>query len=557
MIALYNSTNGHNWRNNDNWLTDRPLYDWFGLEVDIDGRVTEINLSTNRLDGSLPPELAELDQLERLYMESSNLSGVIPREFGRLTRLQSLDLGSNKLTGPVPHEIGLLPDLEYLQLSGNNLSGEIPPSIMRSDTLAFIHLTDNQLTGDIPSEFAERSKITILDLSRNQLSSEIPPNIGQLRNLRELLLDENQLKGEIPPSIGQLRLLTEFIAFNNQLTGRIPEEISNLHSLKWLSLDNNRLTGPVPEGLANLEQLEWLEIVGNNFSGCIPTGLRQVERNNVFFANIPVCGETERADPVVPPYVNLAIVDAATPVQILATELGAQWISEFVADLGWPTTENTITVYVDHKEGLAQHYTNHVGDCDLVCARYIINVTESTAVAGAVFVPLIESGIAPAGQAQRTARLVFHAMHIEVSEKLTSSGRYRDPQWWSDGLATLFAELAIADGMGLPRDERRRDIAEWMKDWLEPLWELEGETTTRWQGRGAVAIDLLASQVGLPKLIEFYTERIDGEDWRQTFQRVFNISVPDFYDLFNEYQRNGLPFRELPVVGSTDWPESR
>ena len=69
-----------------------------------------------------------------------------------------------------------------------------------------------------------------------------------------------------------------------------------------------------------------------------------------------------------------------------------------------------------------------------------------------------------------------------------------------------------------------------------------------------MAIDLLASQVGLRKLTEFYTERTDGEDWRQTFQRVFNISVPDFYELFNQHHRNGYPLRPLPTEGNTQWP---
>ncbi len=69
-----------------------------------------------------------------------------------------------------------------------------------------------------------------------------------------------------------------------------------------------------------------------------------------------------------------------------------------------------------------------------------------------------------------------------------------------------------------------------------------------------MAIDLLASQVGLRKLTEFYTERADGEDWQQTFQRVFGISVPDFYERFNQFHRNGYPLRPLPTEGSTQWP---
>ena len=60
LVALYNSTNGPNWTNNTNWLTDAPLGDWHGVETDENGRVTKLELGFNNLSGSLPPELGDL-----------------------------------------------------------------------------------------------------------------------------------------------------------------------------------------------------------------------------------------------------------------------------------------------------------------------------------------------------------------------------------------------------------------------------------------------------------------------------------------------------------------
>ena len=554
LIALYNSTNGPDWYYNDNWLSDKPLYEWLGVRVDINGRVTELNLTTATLNGSLPPELGELDQLKHLWIGPSQLSGVIPREFGRLTQLQSLNLEGNYLTGPIPHEIGMLPHLQTLQLARNRLSGEIPPSIMSSESLSFIGLEDNELTGRIPTEFAENSRIGSLRLSRNQLDSEIPAEIGQLRSLYELRLHDNQLTGTIPASIGQLQFLKEFSAYNNQLSGRIPDGLSRLPRLEWLRLDNNQLTGTISERFGYLAQLRGLDIAGNNLSGCVPINLRDIEYNDVYFSNIPLCGEPELAEAVIPPFVRLAISDAATPVQIRAIELGAQWINDFATELGWPTTENTIIVYVDDMDGLARSYANHVDDCELPCASSIINHSESAAVAGAAFVNLNTSVNAASEHARRTAQLVFHTMRIEVMGERTSSERNRDPRWLADGLATLFAELAVADGTGQPRDERRRFIADWISSWLEPLWNMEDEPLTQRELRGAAAIDLLATQVGLKTLIKFCTERTYYEDWRITFERVFGISVPDFYELYNQHHRDGYPLQELPNLGNTQWP---
>ena len=31
LVALYNSTNGKDWTNNANWLSDKPIYSWYGI----------------------------------------------------------------------------------------------------------------------------------------------------------------------------------------------------------------------------------------------------------------------------------------------------------------------------------------------------------------------------------------------------------------------------------------------------------------------------------------------------------------------------------------------
>ena len=523
--------------------------------------MTEIDLSTNWLDGSLPPELGDLDQLQRLIIMGTGLSGAIPREFGQLTKLEYLFLNGNDLTGPIPHELGLLPNLTRIEFDYNELSGELPPSLFTSESITHISIRDNDLTGPIPSEIAPRSQIRFLHLAENQLTSEIPPEIGRLRNLSELWLHNNQLTGEIPTTIGQLLRLRHFLAENNQLTGQIPDEIAGLQRLEWLRLDNNQLTGTIPEGLGDIESLEEISIVGNDFTGCIPRNLRDIEDSNIAFANIEVCGEPTRSEPVIPAYIHIVVGDAASQAETRASQLAVQWVNNFVDDIGWPTPENTITVYINNAEGLALNYTDHADGCDLACATDVIDDRWSTVEIGAAFVPLSgTSGYALEYHAARTARLVFSAIQLEPASTWSSQGIQPNPKWWIEGLATLAGQLATADVMDKSRDEQRQSNADDASRQFEPLWELEDNSSMYVYRRGArhpvaaAAIDLLASQVGLRKLAEFYTERADGEDWRQTFQRVFNISVPDFYELFNQHHRNGYPLRPLSTEGSTQWP---
>lgn len=532
------------------------MYEWHGLKIDVDGRVTEIDLSHNQLEGSLPTELGDLDQLRHLKItHNSRLSGAIPREFGRLTRLRTLNLESNRISGPIPHEIGLLPHLQVIRLSRNDLSGELPPSILSSATLSYIDLTDNELTGVIPADFSVRSRIYTLRLGYNQLTGQIPKEIGELRSLNQLWLNNNRLVGDIPESIDQLKRLDLFSISNNQLTGRLPAGITTLRQLVRLDFDNNQLTGSIPEELGNLRQLERLGIAGNDFSGCVPSSLREVERNNVAFANVAVCGQPDRTAPALPAYIKMVFGNSASPAETLAAELGAQWIDIYADDIGWPAHENTITVYVDNWEGLYSSYAGHVANCDYQCARDAINSPGWASVRSAAFVPLSNTiGGTLEMQASLTAQLIFSAMQLDLVERESSSVSQHGPLWFDEGLATLISMLAVNDGMHQAKDAYHLDIAYQIGGDVEPLWDLEEESNTWREYRGAAAVNLLASQVGLPKLAEFYTERTIGESWKVTFGRVFNISIPDFYELFNQHQRDGLPFIELPAVGSTNWP---
>ena len=151
LVALYDATDGDNWNNNDNWNTDAPLSDWYGVETD-NGRVCDLYLDNNNLTGEIPRELSSLTNLEWLLVDRNNLTGEIPRELGRLKNLERLHLENNNLTGGIPRELGSLTNLERLYLSRNNLTGEIPRELGRLTNLASLYLLGNMLTGVIPEE---------------------------------------------------------------------------------------------------------------------------------------------------------------------------------------------------------------------------------------------------------------------------------------------------------------------------------------------------------------------------------------------------------------------
>ena len=108
LVALYEATDGPNWGDNTNWLTDAPLDDWYGVDADSSGRVVELKLGDNALSGPIPTALGNLGNLTRLRLPDNSLSGPIPATLGNLAKLTNLELDDNDLSGAIPPELGKL-----------------------------------------------------------------------------------------------------------------------------------------------------------------------------------------------------------------------------------------------------------------------------------------------------------------------------------------------------------------------------------------------------------------------------------------------------------------
>ena len=110
LAELYSATDGANWEDSSNWLSDRPVREWYGVTNDANGRVIGLYLWENQLAGSIPPELAGLSNLTYLFLRNNQLSGTIPPELGNLSNLTVLFLRNNQLTGCIPEA---LRDVEF------------------------------------------------------------------------------------------------------------------------------------------------------------------------------------------------------------------------------------------------------------------------------------------------------------------------------------------------------------------------------------------------------------------------------------------------------------
>ena len=146
LVALYNATDGANWTDNTNWLSDGHVGEWHGVTTDASGRVTELDLRESQLIGMLPVSLGNLSNLEVLNLSNNQLRGQIPSSLSRLFNLTELYLGGNQLTGSIPTWLDNLTNLEDLVLSDNRFSGSIPSQLGNLSNLARISLRSNRLS---------------------------------------------------------------------------------------------------------------------------------------------------------------------------------------------------------------------------------------------------------------------------------------------------------------------------------------------------------------------------------------------------------------------------
>ncbi|KAK1360945.1 hypothetical protein POM88_045419 [Heracleum sosnowskyi] len=133
---------------------------------------------------TLPPNLLALNSncYADRELAQNYINGTIPIAFGQLP-LRTLNLLDNRISGSIPQEIANIDTLEELIMEDNQMGGTLPPELGRLGSLRRLRISD--LNGNVSSfpNLQNMKNMRFLILRNCVIEDSIPPYIAEMRSL--------------------------------------------------------------------------------------------------------------------------------------------------------------------------------------------------------------------------------------------------------------------------------------------------------------------------------------------------------------------------------------
>lgn len=251
--------------------------------------LVKIQLPNNNLCGSFPNGVTELRLLRGLDLSNNALTG------------KYLNVCLKKISafkyllfqGSLPPAIGKLQQLQIINVENNELSGPVPTEITTLENLRC-------KIDSFCAFFTYRGFCADLIISSNQFSGPIPADIGNLKLMKVFQVSYNQLTGPLPQSMEAMKELRLFQvlklfstcqhqyinycvqASHNKLEGPLLPQLFSLPELQAFGVNNNKFKGPIPEEVGNCASLLGLNLSSNQVLLCITVSLSKKKLTFVF-----------------------------------------------------------------------------------------------------------------------------------------------------------------------------------------------------------------------------------------------------------------------------------
>ncbi|PRP79017.1 putative leucine-rich repeat receptor-like protein kinase [Planoprotostelium fungivorum] len=354
LVDVRNALNISDWVGLPVCGKDLSVTGWSGASCDSAGNIVSINLANRNLSGMLSkltylnlynnsisgpfPGISTMDQLTYLDLSYNLFSGPLPSSFSTNPALTNIVLSHNDLNETLPSDISNLLYLSQLDLSYNQFTGPLP-SNWSSTSLATWNLGSNFFNGSLP---ILPPSIFQMNVSHNNMSGTLS-NLATLVALSRLdivwnihfsvlNIGNNQLGGTLPyintDRLDECSLPQKTQAKGFYCTGSVPSACSpggsintciipllqytalldlraslNVPTPLWsndpvcftnsstswkeigiqcdptgaivyITLDGmGLLNGSLPLSMSQLESLQYLYASGNNITGSIPQNM--------------------------------------------------------------------------------------------------------------------------------------------------------------------------------------------------------------------------------------------------------------------------------------------
>ncbi|MCB1583251.1 MAG: hypothetical protein KDI92_09325 [Xanthomonadales bacterium] len=233
-------------------LSENKFFSSLPSQIGNLSQLSYLNIRGNSIFGGLPSSMANLLQLEILDMSNnylglgfvdSALNHQIPDWLYDLSQLKYVDLSNNALNGSLLPEISQLQALIELRLNDNFLADNIPLEISHLSELKELNLANNNFTGVLPESIGNLSNLITLGLSNNNLGGVIPASLNQLSKLKSLLMQNNQFSYQFP-DLSDTNIPVNVGFF--QIDGNCISAQQSPEVLVWLSERNVNLNNQNP-----------------------------------------------------------------------------------------------------------------------------------------------------------------------------------------------------------------------------------------------------------------------------------------------------------------------
>ncbi|KAF8390868.1 hypothetical protein HHK36_023167 [Tetracentron sinense] len=126
-----------------------PLPDDLGKCVTL----SRVRMGQNYLNGSIPNGFLYLPELSLMELQNNYLTGRFTEETSKVpSKFGQLNLSSNRLSGSLPSSIGNFTGLQILLLNGNQFTGSIPSELGHLERILTLDMSRNNFSGRIPPE---------------------------------------------------------------------------------------------------------------------------------------------------------------------------------------------------------------------------------------------------------------------------------------------------------------------------------------------------------------------------------------------------------------------